>query len=335
MKNFNHCLIHRHFKLKYIVNLSSLILQNLIKFFKKPILVLSLMQIIALGCRGNKGKIESSVIKSSTVKSSNQWLLAQQNKVSGCSPSTSALGVALKIPLKNQAGDFRPFVLKFPEKGLSFYEAFAEAKKILAYGGYRLAGLVNAGFFGKGGEPLSYFKASFQRRKHTSGNAIPKRPCFVYDSSSRPSMQIVTLTDQLKAEYDQKDTVEVFCAGPRLLINGNIILRTDAREGAFDPNSRADGADPVAINGNVPRSGVCIDKQGDLIVLNYQGKQRRCGPNLDFFTKTMLEFGCKDAINLDGGGSAAFFGASPDGKTVNNVGVEDRVLPVWLAVGWR
>ena len=61
-------------------------------------------------------------------------------------------------------------------------------------------------------------------------------------------------------------------------------------------------------NSNAPRSAIGIDANGQLIMFEVDGRQDpvSCGMSMYELADTMIELGCVDVINCDGGGSSTF-----------------------------
>jgi hypothetical protein len=88
---------------------------------------------------------------------------------------------------------------------------------------------------------------------------------------------------------------DVLGAGPRLLREGRVQI-TDVREKMI-PRFRRD---------THPRTAVAALADGRVLLLVADGRQPpdRVGMSLDDLARLLLEFGARDAINLDGGGSS-------------------------------
>lgn len=93
------------------------------------------------------------------------------------------------------------------------------------------------------------------------------------------------------------DIEEASGAGPMLARNSTICV-TDTEE-KFGPTHSAR---------RHPRTAVGATARGDLILLVVDGRQpsHSMGMSMAELALAMLDLGCKDAVNLDGGGSSAF-----------------------------
>ncbi len=113
---------------------------------------------------------------------------------------------------------------------------------------------------------------------------------------------------------------------------GKAILGTTAEWNALDESSIQeavggfgtilvkDGKVAVTATGNYyenrnPRTAVGITKSGKVVFMVLDGRQEpdSCGGSMEEIAHIMLEAGCVDAINLDGGGSTTFI-ARPEGS---------------------
>ena len=120
--------------------------------------------------------------------------------------------------------------------------------------------------------------------------------------------------------YQPLKALEAMQAGPRLLEGGKPI----AGLGAKDSTTR--------------RAGVCIDTQGRLIF--YCSTSNLGGITLSQLQELLLspEIGCRDALNLDGGGSAQLYlKVNPQGTTAGyeyfSPGMDE--VPVFLTLKGR
>ncbi len=98
-----------------------------------------------------------------------------------------------------------------------------------------------------------------------------------------------------KAEYEQyKSQIQegIGGFGTRLVQNGKICIdRTDSY-----------------FSDRAPRTAVGITKTGKVVFMVLDGRQepRSCGGSMEEIAQIMLEAGCVEAVNLDGGGSTTF-----------------------------
>jgi exopolysaccharide biosynthesis protein len=94
--------------------------------------------------------------------------------------------------------------------------------------------------------------------------------------------------------------------GPILLAQGQIQTNPDG----FNPSS--------FVNARHPRTAMGTRKDGTLVLVTVDGRQpkKSVGMTIPELAALMLEFGCEDAMNLDGGGSTTMV---IGGKVVNSV----------------
>jgi len=99
---------------------------------------------------------------------------------------------------------------------------------------------------------------------------------------------------QISLEEKMKDVRYAIGGGPRLVKDSEIDVR-DVQE-KFKPN---------LVIQKAPRTGIGIDKNGNIIMAVVDGRQKgySIGLSLKEFARFMHSLGCIDAMNLDGGGS--------------------------------
>lgn len=141
---------------------------------------------------------------------------------------------------------------------------------------------------------------------------------FSYDSSiSIPKDKLViTVNEIAKPElYESLNYLEV---GDEVsIINTCNDLRWEKAESALGSVGEtliADGKITDGLNGSAaPRTAVGIKENGDVVFYVIDGRQSPLsyGARVETLAKRMLELGCVDAINLDGGGSTAISGIYP------------------------
>lgn len=94
----------------------------------------------------------------------------------------------------------------------------------------------------------------------------------------------------------------VFTAGPMLLQNGN---KSDLLEGSF-------------ITKKHPRTALCL-KENSILLITVDGRHDQAkGASLPELQNFLLSLKCKDAMNLDGGGSTTLWMNTKDHKGVVN-----------------
>lgn len=168
----------------------------------------------------------------------------------------------------------------------------------------------------------------------------------------------------LPESLGMKSVVTALAAGP-LLLRGGKLIRTDyfSRPGAdeeFAPAVFEDGRmlqtgmvptrfPHVVENVRAPRTVVGTHRDGHLILAVIDGRQpdHSIGATLREAARLMLQLGCSDALNLDGGGSSMLYLAEKaaagaplqDGVTAgvvnlpSDVGWQERLMPVVLLIG--
>ena len=117
------------------------------------------------------------------------------------------------------------------------------------------------------------------------------------------------------------DVKEAIHAGPVLIRNGKINLSTE-QEVFFN----------TPVDGVQPRSAIGYKKNGDIIMMVVDGRQVDSrGVYLKELAMLMSQFDCKEALNLDGGGSSALV---INGNLVNSpIGLKsERQVMSFIAV---
>ena len=139
----------------------------------------------------------------------------------------------------------------------------------------------------------------------SSGDSVYSWEQGIANLPDQPGLQKDTTHRKL---WDYRD---ILGAGPMLLRDGKVFIPID--EEVFFGTS---------IPEVHPRTAAGVTPEGDLILLLVDGRQLISrGVDLPELATIMLELGCKDAINLDGGGSSALVVNGsllnrPAGKTV-------------------
>ena len=106
-------------------------------------------------------------------------------------------------------------------------------------------------------------------------------------------VSIVRQTDSLDAKWAEKQLeTNVLVTGPLLLWQGDSV-----------PLSKI-----AFVDNRHPRTCACMTEKNDLILLTADGRTAQAqGLNLHELTFLMKSLGCRDAVNLDGGGSTSMF----------------------------
>ena len=106
----------------------------------------------------------------------------------------------------------------------------------------------------------------------------------------------------LKTSPEWKNVNHIISGGPYLVKNGEIFVDMTAQKLA-------------SIGGRNPRTAIGYTKDNHLIMLTADGREESSvGLTLIELANLMKDFGCVDAMNLDGGGSTVMY---VDGKVVN------------------
>jgi hypothetical protein len=122
--------------------------------------------------------------------------------------------------------------------------------------------------------------------------------------SSLPVGHRITIEAQTKG-LDWTNVDHAIGGGPNLCRNGKVCI--DAKEQKFKPD---------VVNGRSPRSAVGFNQFGDIMLVIVDGRSCKSkGATLNEMAEIMLNLGCSDAMNLDGGGSSSL---SLFGKTFNS-----------------
>jgi exopolysaccharide biosynthesis protein len=170
--------------------------------------------------------------------------------------------------------------------------------------------VINGGYFG-GSETYSYSKGSFGWET-TTGNAKGPRACIAYDSVTRKARIVQSNGKDNLGNSLFPDETDVACAGPQLVKDG---INVSAAQYIAE-NFETSGISP---DSKLPRSAACIKNDGSIVLIMAQHETVRFGMTLNALANYLISIGCVDALNLDGGGSTAFW--TPD-KYI--IGEEDR-----------
>lgn len=172
--------------------------------------------------------------------------------------------------------------------------------------------VVNGGYFGTT-EIYSYSLGSFGWET-VNGNAKGPRACIAYDSVSRKARIEQSMGMDSGGNSLFPDDTDVACAGPQLVKDG---VNVSAAQYVAE-NFETSGISP---DSHLPRTAACIKNDGSIVILTAQHETVRYGMTLNELADHLISIGCKDALNLDGGGSTAFW--TPD---VYIYGEEDRAV---------
>jgi exopolysaccharide biosynthesis protein len=89
------------------------------------------------------------------------------------------------------------------------------------------------------------------------------------------------------------------------------------REGRVEITAEREGIRPAFVSDRHPRTAIASLGEGKILIVTVDGRQPSLsvGMSLAELAQLLLEFGARDAINLDGGGSTTMV---IDGRVVNS-----------------
>lgn len=148
-------------------------------------------------------------------------------------------------------------------------------------------------------------------------NAIPNLATIAFYPSGRA--EVNESWEVSAKDYQKKGAATVMAFGPILLRNGEY---ADVDKDEYDHQE--------------PRSCIGFIEPGHYVGLLVEGRKNHSdGADLKTCQEILADFGCSDAINLDGGNTAAMLFMGENVQLSNNGGVDvnDRAIPDILAVG--
>lgn len=164
---------------------------------------------------------------------------------------------------------------------------------------------INAGFFDiRQGGSVTFLRSDGQPIADNRPNLVES------DNEITEGAITITADGQLHIRNTRQDTawrdsryLDILVTGPLLLEKG-------------DPSPLQDRAFNTARH---PRSGACITQNGSMLLVAVDGRnEKAAGMSLREFTYYLYQQGCRDAINLDGGGSTTLvIAGQPDRGVVN------------------
>ncbi len=131
-------------------------------------------------------------------------------------------------------------------------------------------------------------------------------------SINKNKVSIVRQTDSLDVKWAEKVVSDnVLVTGPLLLWQGDSV-----------PLSK------IAFNDNRhPRTCACVTEKNELILLTADGRIAQAqGLNLHELAFLMKSLGCRNAVNLDGGGSTTMYIAGQPAKGVVNMPCDNKLF---------
>jgi len=138
----------------------------------------------------------------------------------------------------------------------------------------------------------------------SSSTEIPKDGFVIVGPTKKlePMLKAKKFRLDLKTSPEWKNVNHIISGGPYLVKNGEIFVDMTAQKLA-------------SIGGRNPRTAIGYTKDNHLIMLTADGREESSvGLTLIELANLMKDFGCVDAMNLDGGGSTVMY---VDGKVVN------------------
>lgn len=139
--------------------------------------------------------------------------------------------------------------------------------------------VINGSFFDEHGKPLGLVvsRGIVYNRLHLGGKTLTG-----IFQVTRSGIDITSRND-----YETRSVIEAIQAGPRLIANSKPVIGVQNK---------------LAIS---RRSGVCIDAKNRLILFCISSGL--VGMSLPDLQRVLLDIGCRDALNLDGGGSSQLY----------------------------
>lgn len=177
----------------------------------------------------------------------------------------------------------REIVIGFEADSLKLTSLFAKENKALA--------AVNAGFFDvKNGGSVAYLKVNNQiidRTRNKKSEVM--EGAFIIN----PEGKIIIEPAQDEQIYDANPNYHsVLVTGPLLLLDGE---KQPLENNAFNNNRH-------------PRTCACVQKSGRVLFFTVDGRASEAqGMSIPELQDLMIVMKCKDAINLDGGGSTTMW----------------------------
>jgi exopolysaccharide biosynthesis protein len=156
-----------------------------------------------------------------------------------------------------------------------------------------------------------------------SGNVKGPRGCLWYDKEERTAGIGVSMGRNFLGGGTWgpglfPEASDVVCAGPILVSGGQNVFWQQYELEDF-------GTSGISPSSPLPRSAICILDDGSIMVLAAQNDTVKArGFTLPELADYMISQGCVEALNLDGGGSSAFWASSPGAGYWP--GTEDRAV---------
>lgn len=198
--------------------------------------------------------------------------------------------------------------------------------------GFEPVAVWNGGFFGPN-NAVSYYKSSLTGVEHYENSQRGPRACTLFDHGTN-SFNLLQSTTTNYQNFLKLNKTEVFCAGPQLLQNGLNVAKQQYCDEQFNPSCRPDRTDPgIGYNSNYPRTASCFTAAGEFKVFAYLSTFKKCGSTVEHIADRMLDEGCVEGMNHDGGGSSKIYLNNGTENFYRGFkGDANRTIPVWVAV---
>ncbi|HEX4951506.1 MAG TPA: phosphodiester glycosidase family protein [Blastocatellia bacterium] len=145
-------------------------------------------------------------------------------------------------------------------------------------------------------------KNRVQEVRSGKGSAVMPADGFVLSASGRAMQSLQTLRRGIKVEViTQTNATPAFPFVPEVLLGGGPILLAN---GAVQTNPDGFNLNSF-VNTRHPRTAIGVRRDGTVVMVTVDGRQpkKSVGMTIPELAALMLELGCEDAMNLDGGGS--------------------------------
>lgn len=125
---------------------------------------------------------------------------------------------------------------------------------------------------------------------------------FVLSATGTARLALTKLRQGMKVEINsQIKAIPSLSFAPEAILGGGPILLTNGKV-----QTNPDGFNPLSfVNARHPRTAIGTRKDGTLVLVTVDGRQpkKSVGMTIPELAMLMLELGCEEAMNLDGGGS--------------------------------
>ena len=200
---------------------------------------------------------------------------------------------------------------------------------------------INGGFFSES----SYELATWHSVGPLSGIPGHKNGIFRGDTSRPRSCLSWSTAGDFYFDRNQADSnhrltssnYQTLCAGPMVIKDGNSQQEQALCDEQFSSRCRNDGAAILSESKSLPRSGLCLTDQSELMLFHVSHGFLHCGLTIKDMTDWMLQEGCRDGMMLDGGDTAQMIlkQETEDLQTYHSPWMFHRKVPIWLFVSDR